>query len=119
MRYVVIINLDYQNHEAGELRALYADICTEMQERGFSMHGRQFTIDVPAEEAQHLARYVIDVLDRRYSAKGSSVYGYIKEFFGFEAEHSDNLLLPPDDDIEVSELEGLEGLHLVDLLRQS
>ncbi len=50
--------------------------------------------------------------------KGESIYIYIKEFFGFEVQHADNLLLPPNDEIEVRELEGVEGIHLIDFLKK-
>lgn len=116
MRYVVIINLDYENHDHGMLRQLFAEIRERMQEQGFVPDGRRFTIDADRDEAEHLARLAIDDLERQYAATGDSVYACIKEFIGFEVEAAVNLLLPPDDDIEVSELEGLEGLQLIDLL---
>jgi hypothetical protein len=118
MRYVVIINLDYQSHEHGRLKTLFAAISDAMQERGFVVDGRRFTIDADPEEAQHLARFVIDQVEQQYNAKGESIYVYIKEFFGFEVESAVNLLLPPNDDIEVSELEDMEGVNIMDFLRK-
>jgi hypothetical protein len=118
MRYVVIINLAYQNHEHGKLKALFAAISGVMQERGFVVDGRRFTIDIEPEEAQHLARFVLEQVEQQYNAKGESIYVYIKEFFGFEVGSAVNLLLPPNDDIEVSELGDMEGIHLMDFLRK-
>jgi hypothetical protein len=118
MRYVVIINLDYQSHEHGGLKTLFSAISDAMQERGFVVDGRRFTIDADPEEAQHLARFVIDQVEQQYNAKGESIYVYIKEFFGFEVESAVNLLLPPNDDIEVSELEDMEGVNIMDFLRK-
>ncbi len=118
MRYVVIINLDYENYEHGKVKALFSDISKGMLDQGFVVDGRRFTVDAEPEEAQHLARLVIDDLEHEYNAKGESIYVYIKEFFGFQVEHADNLLLPPDDEIEVSELEDLEGINLTDFLKQ-
>ncbi len=118
MRYVVIINLDYENYEHARLKALFSDIKSAMQEKGFLVDGRRFTIDADPEEAQHLARFVIEELEQQYNAQAESIYVYIKEFFGFEVEHANNLLLPPNDDIEVSELEEVEGLHLIDFLKK-
>ena len=117
MRYVVIINLDYENYEHGKLKALFGEIGTGMQEKGFVVDGRRFTIDVEPEEAQQLARLVIEELEQQHNNEGESIYTYIKEFFGFQVEHADNLLLPPDDEIEVSELEELDGVTLTDFLK--
>ncbi len=118
MRYVVIINLDYLNYEHGKLKALFDTISTVMQEKGFLVDGRRFTIDVDPDEAQHLARLVIEEVEQRYNAAGESIYIYIKEFFGFEVENAVNLLLPPGDDFEVSELEEVEGINLIDFLKK-
>jgi hypothetical protein len=118
MRYVVIINLDYQNYDQNKLKSLFAVISTAMQENGFIVDGRRFTIDAEPGEAQRLARFVIDEVEREYSAIGESVYTYIREFFGFEVALADNLLLPPNENIEVSELEDIEGIHLINFLRK-
>lgn len=118
MRYVVIINLDYQNYEHGKLQALYNVISEAMQERGFVVDGRRFTIDIEPEEAQHLARFVLEQVEQQYNAHGESIYVYIKEFFGFEVESAVNLLLPPNDDIEVSEVEDIEGIRFIDFLNK-
>jgi len=118
MRYVVIINLDYENYEHGRLKALFEQISAALQERDFVRDGRRFTIDASPEEAQQLARGVVDELEQRYNAVGESIYSYIKEFFGFEVESAVNLLLPPGDDIEVSELEEMDGVYLTDLLKR-
>lgn len=118
MRYVVIINLDYENYEHGKLKRLFSDISAGMREKGYVVDGRRFTIDAQPDEAQRLARLVIDELEQQYNAEAESIYVYIKEFFGFQVEHADNLLLPPDEDIEVSELEGVEGINLTDFLKQ-
>lgn len=118
MRYVVIINLDYQNHEQDKLQDLFAAVSTAMQEKGFIVDGRRFTIDADPDEAQHLARSVIDEVEQLYNNRGESIYAFIKEFFGFEVENAVNLLLPPDNDIQVSELEGVEGIQLIDFLKK-
>lgn len=118
MRYVVIINLDYENFEHGRLKALFADISSALQERGFVRDGRRFSIDVDPLEAQRLARLAVDELEQQYNARGESIYASLKEFFGFEVENAVNLLLPPGENIEVSELEDVEGLLLTDLLKR-
>ena len=118
MRYVVIINLDYESYEHAKLKALFSEISSGMQDKGFVVDGRRFTIDVEPEEAQQFARLVVDELEQQHNSKGESIYTYIKEFYGFQVEHADNLLLPPDDEIEVSELEELDGVTLTDFLKR-
>ena len=118
MRYVVIINLDYENYEHGKLKAQFNEISSGMQEKGYLVDGRRFTIDAEPEQAQRLARVVIEEMEQLYNARGESIYIYIKEFFGFQVEHADNLMLPPDSEIEVSELEDIEGINLTDLLKK-
>ncbi|MCW8917430.1 MAG: hypothetical protein OQL08_01230 [Gammaproteobacteria bacterium] len=116
MRYVVVINLDYQSHEHGKLKALFGAISEAMREQGFVTDGRRFTIDTDPQEAQRLARLVIEQVEQQYNARGESIYVYIKEFFGFAMDSAVNLLLPPNDDIEVSELEEMDGINLVNFM---
>ena len=115
MRYDIIINLDYENHSPVQLRGLFAEIHQGMMDAGFVMDGRRFTIDIPAAEAQSLARQVIDALERQHLAQGTSIIPMIREFFGFEPNNSINLLLPPTEEIHVEELADIEGLDVVNL----
>ena len=115
MRYDIIINLDYENHDEERLRGLFAEIQEEMQQAGFVMDGRRFTLDSPIEEAQCLARGAIDLLEQRHQEQGESIIPMIREFFGFEPNNTVNLLLPPTDEIHVEELADIEGLDVVDL----
>lgn len=117
MRYIVIINLDYENYPNEQLKVLLADISKAMQDRGFLVDGRRFTIDVEPQEARRLAREVIEQMELGYGSSGQSVHGFIKEFYGFEVGSADNLLLPPDHDIEVDELDEVEGINLLDMLK--
>lgn len=117
MRYVVIINLDYENHEHGKLKSLFTEVSAAMQEKGYVVDGRRFTIDVEPPAAEQLARSVLDEIEQRYNQNGESVFAYVKEFFGFAPENAVNLLLPPDDDIEVSELEEVDGINLINFLK--
>ena len=115
MRYDIVINLDYENHSQEQLHGLYDEIRLMMQEAGFVMDGRRFTIDVPPAEAQALARNTIDALEERHLARGRSIFPMIREFFGFEPTNSINLLLPPSEDIFVEELADIDGLDVVNL----
>lgn len=115
MRYNIIINLDYQNHNAQQLRDLFAEIRQAMQEAGFVLDGRRFTIDVPVVQAHSLARGVIEAVEQRHQARGGSIIPLIKEFFGFEPSNTINLLLPPTEEFHVEELANIEGLGVVNL----
>lgn len=115
MRYDIIINLDYENHDHAALKLLFNQVYEAMLERGFVMDGRRFTIDKSPEEAQQLAREVIDGIEQSYQDQGQSIHPLIKEFFGFEPENASNLLLPPTEEIHVQELADMEGIEVVNL----
>jgi len=117
MRYDIIINLDYENGGDEDLPALFSEIQRAMQNSGFVMDGRRFTIDLPPLEAQVAARSVVDGIEQRHQAKGGSIIPCIREFFGFEPSNATNLLLPPTDEILVQELAEVEGLEVVDLFK--
>lgn len=119
MSYDIIINLDYASYKYEDLQPLFQRLQHSMQVAGFVMDGRRFTIDLPPEQAQALARDVIDALDQQYQQQGQTVYPYIRECYGFEPEHVANLLLPPTGEIDVQELAGIEGVELIELLRKS
>lgn len=115
MRYDIIINLDYESCNSEELHELIVEIQQAMQESGFVMDGRRFTIDLPPREAQIVARGVIDNIEKHYLAKGKSIIPCIREFFGFEPSNATNLLLPPTEEILVQELMDVDGVDVVDL----
>lgn len=115
MRYDIIINLDYENYTDEQLHGLFGEIQQEMLAAGFVLDGRRFTIDVPALEAQSLARDAIDALERRHQAQGAGIISMLREFFGFEPNKAINLLLPPTEEIHVEELADIEGLDVVNL----
>lgn len=119
MRYDIIINMDYENYTHDKVKALYHAIEAEMLAQGFVIDGRRFTIDLPAEEAQALARHVLDTVEQsRQESSGESAFPFIKEFFGFEPSHATNLLLPPTEEIAVQELLEIEGIEVVDLFKR-
>jgi hypothetical protein len=115
MRYDIIINLDYENYSHEQLYGLFGDIQQAMQEAGFVMDGRRFTIDATPAEAQTLARSTIDHLERVYQEDGASIIPMIREFFGFQPSNAINLLLPPTEEIHVEELADFEGLDVANL----
>jgi hypothetical protein len=118
MRYVVVINLDYENNPHEGMKRLYLQLKEALEARGFIIDGRRFVIDLEPEEAKGLAREVVEELERQYSAEGESIYPYIKEFFGFELTDATNLLLPSTDEIHVEELSENDALLIADLLEK-
>jgi len=117
MRYDVIINLDYDSSSDEDLHELFVEIQRVMQDNGFVMDGRRFTIDLPPREAQLLARTAVDSIEQRHHKQGRSIIPLIREFFGFEPNNATNLLLPPTEEILVRELAESEGLEVVDLFK--
>jgi hypothetical protein len=117
MRYDVIINLDYESGGDEDLHDLFAEIKRAMQNSGFVMDGRRFTVDLPPAEAQSLARSAVEAVEQRHQRRGMSIIPYIREFFGFEPSNTSNLLLPPTEEILVRELAESEGLEVVDLFK--
>jgi hypothetical protein len=118
MRYGVVINLDYETYPHEAVKRAYLEIQEELAAEGFLRDGRLFTTDSSATEAQGLARRAVETVEARHNREGDSIYPYIKEFFGFELRHATNLLLPPTDEISVSELvdlEGIEGVEVIEL----
>jgi hypothetical protein len=101
MRYAIVINLDYISHPYDSVHLLWGEIREALLAVGFRLEGRLFTIDLPAALAKRLATQVIENLEGHLPFERKHVYAYIREFYGFELGHADNLLLPPADAIEV------------------
>jgi len=117
MRYGIVINLDYVTYSHEPVKRAYLEIQKALEAEGFLRDGRLFIIDSTASEAQLRARRAIDAVEaQRYSDRKESIYPYIKEFFGIELHHATNLLLPPSGDISVTELSDLEGIEGVDVI---
>ncbi len=117
MRYDIMINLDYEAYPYEQVKQLFRELQQAMQEAGFVMDGRLFSIDLPPDKAQALARNVISQIDERYQQQGQSIYPLFRECFGFEPEHTANLLLPPTEDINVEELTAIEGIEIFEIKR--
>ncbi|HEY0720687.1 MAG TPA: hypothetical protein VGE50_05490 [Gammaproteobacteria bacterium] len=116
MRYGIIINLDYTSFPHEPVKRAYQEIQEALAAEGFLRDGRIFTLDTSATEAQRRARRAIDSVEARHAERGESLYPYIKEFFGFEMRHATNLLLPPSDEISVTELSDLAGIAGVETI---
>jgi hypothetical protein len=103
MRYAIVINLDYDSNPAEMCRVVWQTIRQRMMEAGFRFEGRLFTAEMPRQQACDVARQVIEGLDNEPIAGDTSVFSYIKEFYGYDQTDVVNLLLPPTDNIEIQE----------------
>ena len=102
MRYAIVINLDYATHSADSCRELWDIIRERMMASGFRCDGRIFTISPSEQEATRLARKIIDDIESHMAYHDKRIFLYLKEFYGFDMDCTTNLLLPPDDTIQLS-----------------
>jgi len=116
MRYGIMINLDYENHPYNRVREVFEAMRQAMLAHGFRQDGRVFTIELLKREACDLARRVVEEIeaDHRYP---DSAYNYIKDFYGFDFERAENLLLPPSGEIDVEELNSVDDVEIVQFCR--
>ena len=115
MRYGIMINLDYANHDYQTVIALFTRISQSMQRQGFRLDGRVFTSTLKEDEATALARLVLDELEAQQAMSGTSIYAYIKEFYGFDISRVKNLLLPEPNVVAVEEFDSeplMEEIYL-------
>lgn len=115
MHYAIVINLDYESHNVTVVKPMFNAIKQAMLEAGFVLDGRYFKTSLDHDAACDLAREVIERLNDGFMDNGESIYGYIKDFFCFDLNQVTNLLLPPESDISVDELESTEGLTITHL----
>ena len=115
MRFGIVINMDYAHHPRGLLLDLFQRIRSAMETNGFRLDGRVFSITLPGNEASALARNVLEEIDSELILN-ESIYGYIKEFYGFDIGTVKNLLLPEEMSLTVEEYDTalvIEEIQLV------
>lgn len=103
MRYAIVINLDYGSHPYETCNVIWDEIKNKMLDTGFRCEGRMFTISLTPDEGTNLAREAMEDLDEELDLQDGSVFGFMKEFYGFDMACTANLLLPPSDTIEIEE----------------
>jgi hypothetical protein len=103
MRYAIVINLDYVSHPQESCNQVWDVIKQRMIDKGFRYDGRLFSIELPDHEACDLARDAIESIEEHHSFEDKRVYMYIRDFYGFNMDNMTNLLLPPSENIEISE----------------
>lgn len=105
--HVIVINMDYEFNPEEVCSHLWNKINDAMIEAGFRPQGRSFFINLPEEEANSLARNVMDEVDRDEVDQNAEfekpdIYAYLKCFYSFKMEHITNLMLPDSAQIKVT-----------------
>ncbi len=103
MRYAIVINLDYDTNPGNDCHRVWDLVSAKMQAAGFRLEGRLFTTDRSPDDAGAVARAIMNALDEDPALAPAGVFSFLKEFYGYDHTHSVNLMLPPNDDIELIE----------------
>lgn len=99
MAYAVVINLDYEHNRQDECTRVWELIKNGMIEAGFRRDGRTFTINLPEDKAQAVARGTIEDLNKSF-AEGE-IFRYMSDFYGYNLTCTTNLMTPSVEGIEV------------------
>jgi len=102
MSCAIVINLDYENHPEAVCQEIWNGIKQNMLDAGFRLDNRVFIINRDQKETWDLARGVIEGLEAHLDFDKKHVFRYLKDFYGYDLEHTENLLVPKSDDILVS-----------------
>jgi len=100
--HVIVINMDYEFNPEEVCSHLWNKINHAMIDAGFRPQGRSFFINLPEDEANALARKIMDEVDRKHDFEKDNIYAYLKCFYSFQMEHITNLLLPDSEKIKVT-----------------
>lgn len=102
MSYAIVINLDYENNPEDLCQEVWEAIKERMLAAGFRLDNRVFMSKLGQKEACDLARGVIEGLEEHLEFYQKHVFRYLKDFYGYDMDHTQNLLVPGVDEIEVS-----------------
>lgn len=101
MPYAIVINLDYENHPPEICSELWNVIKLGMLQAGFVCDGRRFIISLTEYQACNMARHVIDDIEDHLEYHRKHLYRFMKDFYGYDTEATQNLLVPGQEEIEV------------------
>ena len=102
MSYAIVINLDYDNNPEAACQEIWDVIKLRMLEAGFRLDNRVFTINRDHQAAIDLARSVIEGMEAHLDFDKKHVFRYLKDFYGYDMEHTTNLLVPSSEEILIS-----------------
>lgn len=105
MHTAVIINLNYENQQETQCKALWNMIETGMQRCGFTKNGRGFVTDQNVAIASELAQDVLNQIDADYVATGRALRPLIREFYCMPDVKIIDLWRPSVTSIEVRQME--------------
>lgn len=103
MSYAIVINLDYENNSEELCQEIWEAIKARMLTAGFRLDNRVFMTKLPQKEACDLARSVLEGLEAHLEFHRKHVFRFLKDFYGYDMEHTRNLLVPDTDEIVVRE----------------
>ena len=102
MSCAIVINLDYDNHTEEVCQEVWDVIKANMLEAGFRLDNRVFIINRDQKVTCDLARHVIEGIEEHLDFDKKHVFGYLKDFYGYDMSHTENLLVPKSNDILTS-----------------
>jgi hypothetical protein len=94
MSYAIVINLDYESNVEEVCQEIWETIKQRMLDVGFRLDNRVFIINRGHQEACDLARTVIEGMEAHLEFDQKHVFRYLKDFYGYDMEHTTNLLIP-------------------------
>ena len=102
MSCAIVINLDYESNSEKECQEIWEGIKKKMLEAGFRLDNRVFIINREQKATCELARSVIESMEEHLDFNEKHIFRFLKDFYGYDLEHTMNLLIPSNDDILVS-----------------
>ena len=105
MQYVVVINIDYENHSLASCRKLWVELDRKMGEAGFSKHKRLFVSSMDWQATCKQAQAVVANVEKALATENIIVFDLIKEFYCFEFSRMNDLLDPCHHEPDVSFLD--------------
>jgi hypothetical protein len=94
MSYAIVINLDYESNSEDACQEIWDVIKQRMLDAGFRLDNRVFIINREHKEACDLARAVIEGMEAHLDFDKKHIFRYLKDFYGYDMEHTTNLLVP-------------------------
>lgn len=99
MSYAIVVNLDYENNPEDACQEIWDIVKQRMLEAGFRLDNRVFIINREQEDACELARAVVEGMEEHLDFDKKHVFRYLKDFYGYDLDHTTNLLVPSSGDI--------------------
>lgn len=99
MSCAIVINLDYENNPEQVCQEIWDRIKKNMIDAGFRLDNRVFIINRPQQESCKLAREAVESIESHLDFDKKHVFRYLKDFYGYDMDHTMNLLVPSNENI--------------------